>query len=242
MDTITITYRRRAAARAGTQRFWLATHIEALPDGDAVKQLVAFMALYARDILHGELPGPYSDDRALTFARLALVDPDTYAAHHADSDAHHADSDAQLADALGLPADQIPAVRRDQATAQAQASRRRGRSSQDCADPAPTHAQERSSRPIAADVATMKTIQIIELDGRPAALVAGDKAIIAHHITGADRARVQAKALYAIEIATGARSGPYTDQRAERYAASAATSCAGDGRGRRAGHQRRRQT
>ena len=87
MDTITISYRRRPAARAGAERFWLAAHIEALPDGDVVKQLVAFMALYARDILHGELPGPYSDTRALEFARLALVDPDTYAAHHADSDA-----------------------------------------------------------------------------------------------------------------------------------------------------------
>lgn len=87
----------------------------------------------------------------------------------------------------------------------------------------------------------MKTIQIIELDGRPAALVAGDQAIIAHHITGAERARVQAKALYAIEIGTGARIGPYTDQHAERYAASAATSRTDNNRRRRAGHQRRRQ-
>ena len=227
MDTITISYRRRPAARAGAERFWLAPDIEALPDGDVVKRLVAFMALYARDVLHGELPGPYSDTRALAFARLALVDPDTYAAHHADSD-------AQLADALGLPVDQIPAVRRDQAPAPA------ADPSQDRADPVPTHAQQRPVRPIAADVATMKTIQIIELDGRPAALVAGDTAIIAHHITGADRARVQAKALYAIEIATGARTGPYTDQHAERYAASAATRRAGDGRRRRAGHSRRR--
>jgi hypothetical protein len=112
MDTITISYRRRAAARAGAERLWLAAHIEALPDGDVVRRLVAFMGLYARDILHGELPGPYSDTRALTFARLALVDPNTYAAHHAEGD-------AQLADALGLPVDQIPAVRRDQAHAPA---------------------------------------------------------------------------------------------------------------------------
>jgi hypothetical protein len=234
MDTITISYRRRPAARAGAERFWLAAHIEALPDGDVVKQLVAFMALFARDILHGELPGPYSDTRALEFARLALVDPDTYAAHHADSD-------AQLADALGLPADQIPAVRRDQAQARTEALPRQDRVSQDRADAVPTHAQERPPDRIAADVATMKTIQIIELDGRPAALVTGDEAIIADHISGADRARVQAKALYAIEIRTGARPGPYTDQRAERYAASAATSRSGESRRRRAGHQRRGQ-
>ena len=54
----------------------------------------------------------------------------------------------------------------------------------------------------------MKRIQIIELDGRPAALVAGDQAIIAQHISGADRARVQAKALYAIEIRTGGAPAP----------------------------------
>ena len=30
------------------------------------------MALYARDILTGDLPGPYNDDDADRFARLAL--------------------------------------------------------------------------------------------------------------------------------------------------------------------------
>lgn len=68
----------------------------------------------------------------------------------------------------------------------------------------------------------MKTIQIIELDGRPAALVVGDKAIIATHLTASARARVQAKALYAIAISTRTRRGPYTDVGAEDYAGSAA--------------------
>lgn len=68
----------------------------------------------------------------------------------------------------------------------------------------------------------MKTIQIIEHDGRPAALVAGDEAIIATHLTASARARVQAKALYAIAISTGTRPGPYTDAGAEDYADSAA--------------------
>jgi hypothetical protein len=67
----------------------------------------------------------------------------------------------------------------------------------------------------------MKTIQIIEHDGRPAALVAGDEAIIAAHLTASARARVQAKALYAIAISTGTRPGPYTDAGAEAYADSA---------------------
>lgn len=107
-STITISYQRRAAARAGAERFWLAAHIQALPHGHPDKRIVAFMALYARDVLSGELPGPYSDERARTFARLALIDPDTYATHHTISD-------EQLATALELPLDEIPAVRRDQA-------------------------------------------------------------------------------------------------------------------------------
>jgi hypothetical protein len=59
-----------------THRFWLAAHIEALPAGHPRKRHVCFMALYARDILIGELPGPYTDTDAERFARLALRDPD----------------------------------------------------------------------------------------------------------------------------------------------------------------------
>lgn len=96
----------------------------------------------------------------------------------------------------------------------------------------------------------MKTINIIHLHGRPAALVAGDQAIIPDRLDGADRARVQAKALYAIEIAEGKRRGPYTDTDAEAYARSvAARSPSGapapssrprPGRRRPASHSRRR--
>jgi hypothetical protein len=64
----------------------------------------------------------------------------------------------------------------------------------------------------------MPIVQIIALRGRPAALVAADRLIIPDALTGADRLRVQAKALYALEIAAGARPGPYTDRGAERYA------------------------
>ena len=74
MKTITITYGDHTAALAAPRRFWLAAHIEALPAGHPTKRTVAFMALFARDILNDTLPGPYSDQRALTFARLALDD------------------------------------------------------------------------------------------------------------------------------------------------------------------------
>ena len=81
----------------------------------------------------------------------------------------------------------------------------------------------------AADVPAMTSIQIIELHGRSVAVVAGDDAIIAAHVTGADRTRVQAKVLYAIQIAAGTRCGPYTDAGAERYADTAQTIRCGAG-------------
>jgi hypothetical protein len=69
----------------------------------------------------------------------------------------------------------------------------------------------------------MKTIQVISLDGRPAALIAGDKAIISDRVTGPDRLHVQAKAHFALRILAGELHGPYTDQAAEDYARAAAT-------------------
>ncbi len=107
MQTITLTYEQRTAALAAPERFWLAAHIEARPDGDPTKRLVTFMAIYARDILAGELPEPYSDERARRFARLALVEATTYHAHRRRRD-------RELAAALGLPIAEIPAVRREQ--------------------------------------------------------------------------------------------------------------------------------
>ena len=72
MDTITLTHQDRPAALAAPTRFWLAAHIEALPAGHPHKIHVCFMALYAREILTGEMPGPYHDEDAERFARLAL--------------------------------------------------------------------------------------------------------------------------------------------------------------------------
>jgi hypothetical protein len=70
MDTITITHDGRTVARAGRERFWLAAHIQALPDGHPRRRHVCFMAVYARDILTGDMPGPYTDTDADHFARL----------------------------------------------------------------------------------------------------------------------------------------------------------------------------
>lgn len=118
MRTIPITYQDRTAALAAPDRYWLATHIEVLPDGHPTKRVVAFMAMFARDVLNGTLPGSYSDQRAVAFARLALVDRHTYSAHERCSD-------SELAAALRLPVTEIPAVRRDQARHRRPATRAR---------------------------------------------------------------------------------------------------------------------
>ena len=70
MDTITISQAGAAVALAGRDRVWLAPPIQALPDGHLRKRHICFMAIYAHDILTGELPGPYSDAKADHFARL----------------------------------------------------------------------------------------------------------------------------------------------------------------------------
>lgn len=123
MQTLTLTYQHRTVALAARERFWLAPHIEALPDGDPTKRLITFMALYARGVLAGEQPGPYTDERARRFARLALVDPNAYLAHRRRQD-------TELATVIGLPVSEIPDVRREQriaAAARWSAGPRRGR-------------------------------------------------------------------------------------------------------------------
>src|SRR5215211_1223690 len=52
-----ITYQRQIVAIAGAHRFYLAPAIGDLPDGDPLKTFVCFLALYARDVQTGELPG-----------------------------------------------------------------------------------------------------------------------------------------------------------------------------------------
>ena len=71
MDTITITHDARTVALAGRERFWLAAHIQALPDHHPRRRHVCLMAVYARDVLTGDMPGPYSDTDADHFAHLA---------------------------------------------------------------------------------------------------------------------------------------------------------------------------
>src|SRR4051812_30130165 len=61
------------------------------PGRPPAKRFVAYMVLYARDVLTGELPGRYSDEDAERFAHLALADTDI-TAHRPRPDAHAEDS------------------------------------------------------------------------------------------------------------------------------------------------------
>lgn len=101
----------------------------------------------------------------------------------------------------------------------------------------------------------MKTIQIINLDGKPAAIAVNGIAHVAEDVPANQLQHVQAKALYALMVQTGDVAGPYTDTGAEDYAQRAANVRAAltarlrarrvraqqPGRRRSAGHHRRRR-
>jgi hypothetical protein len=66
-----IRHRGGIRALAGRDRFWLAPSIARLPDDHLDKRHVRLMCRYAAAIARGELPGPYSNAAAETFARAA---------------------------------------------------------------------------------------------------------------------------------------------------------------------------
>jgi hypothetical protein len=74
MDTITLTHAGRTVAVAARARFWLAADIEALPNGDPRKRHICFMALYARDVLTGDMRSGPTPTATPTASRLALGD------------------------------------------------------------------------------------------------------------------------------------------------------------------------
>jgi hypothetical protein len=68
----------------------------------------------------------------------------------------------------------------------------------------------------------MGEIQPITHDGRLAAIVVGEQAIIPDTLADSQLLPVSARCLYALEIAAGHLPGPYTDRAAEAYARAAA--------------------
>jgi DNA-directed RNA polymerase specialized sigma24 family protein len=98
-----ITYQHQIVAIAGIQRFYLAPAIAELPDGDPLKTFVCFLALYARDVHTGALPGDpsrYLPRRAERYARAALMPAREFL-----TVCHR--SDHQLAEHFHVPLEQI---------------------------------------------------------------------------------------------------------------------------------------
>ena len=68
----------------------------------------------------------------------------------------------------------------------------------------------------------MSNLQQITHNGRVAALVVADQAILVDGLAEDEERTVKAMCLYALEIAAGLQPGPYTDERALQYARRAA--------------------
>lgn len=68
-----IRYRGRIVAWASATRFGLADDLAHLANGDPELTFVLLMCAYARDVINGRLPGPYTDDHARAYARAALI-------------------------------------------------------------------------------------------------------------------------------------------------------------------------
>jgi hypothetical protein len=71
-----ITYEGRLAALAGTERVYLAAHLDRPPDRDPAKQFVLRLALYAYQLEHHQLPDEpirYVPARAHQYVREQLM-------------------------------------------------------------------------------------------------------------------------------------------------------------------------
>lgn len=64
----------------------------------------------------------------------------------------------------------------------------------------------------------MSDFQQITYNGEVVAVVVGDEAIIQKALPAEDRRTVEAMCLFALEVAAGLHAGPYSDERALKYA------------------------
>ncbi len=103
-----IIYQGEIVATAGGRRFYLAPQVQALDLDDPLVRFVSLMAAFALRVRDGSAPGPYTDERAERFARLALMEDDEFrmlAANRLD--------DQLLAGHFGVPVEQVEAKRQD---------------------------------------------------------------------------------------------------------------------------------
>ena len=109
MEAVTLVmYRGEIAAIVGGRRFYLSPQFDDLQLDDPLVVFVSFMASYALQVKDGSAPGPYSDERAELFARLALMDDDEFA----ELDAQGFGDDV-IAGHFSVPPEQVAAKRDD---------------------------------------------------------------------------------------------------------------------------------
>ena len=68
----------------------------------------------------------------------------------------------------------------------------------------------------------MSNLQKIIYNGQLAAVLVAEQAIVVDELPADDERTVKAMCLYALEVAAGRERGPYSEERALRYAARAA--------------------
>ena len=69
----TITYRGQTVAAATVRGLFLCDRLASRPIDDPERTFVIYMGVYAADVLRDELAGPYSDEQARRYARVALI-------------------------------------------------------------------------------------------------------------------------------------------------------------------------
>ncbi len=105
MELQPILYRGRLVAAGGPERFFLSPTLDRRPAGDPECTFVCFMCFYAGEVIRGELPGPYSDQHAVAFARAALIPERLIEAEALDVE--------RVAQAFGIPSRELIAARRE---------------------------------------------------------------------------------------------------------------------------------
>ena len=104
-----ITYQGRLAALAGTERVYLAAHLDRRADTDATKQFVLRLTLYAHQLEHHQLPDEpirYLAARAHQYVREQLMPADEFLACAQLTN-------RELATLFGAPIEQVSTRRRE---------------------------------------------------------------------------------------------------------------------------------
>lgn len=102
-----ITYRGRVMACACRHRVFLSAALERRAPTDPDLRFVLMMCCYARDVLTGTLPGPYTTRDARRYAQAALIPDELLDRGTLDN--------RRVARWLGVPEDELHAARADRA-------------------------------------------------------------------------------------------------------------------------------